>query len=559
MNTCVAARVIMVTMRHALVFLAVTALVSVGSAHPTRDGANHHLGDDSFMARFGRAPTPLDGEALRMHVHLEYVRELLGARPATRPELEARRAELLGYLDDYIAKRITPKNTYTTWRNPVFIDADGNICAVGYLIERSTGRAVAEKIAAEHRLDYLEEIAAAMPEVAAWIASSGLTLDELASIQPGYEGPEVQHVEGWSDKEIVEGTYVKHTDDGITLAGTFAKKQMDGAWKRTNGDGAVLGKGTFHGGAGTWTSFRPDGSKLADGAFAKSRAQGTWRFFYPDGNLAATGAMHHGKRDGTWTFYYDDKKANVVARGRFEKGETVGDWKHYDARGKLVATASGRPWGTLTLNIEPGADGIRHVLDQGIPASSERLDGFYVGKDKFYIENHASLYDEHGYQIENIDGAWHARDCKWSARRKRAARDGDIVRLHKLLMEHDDEKSEQCSATATKFTPAEIARLEKVLASRARIHAPIPKLDFTGVPAIDGHPDDGGDEARAQEQEAVAGVDNPEDMATYLTRNMTWYMEWPHIDQPFVTVYLSMPGYHTAYGHLSSYQPDDNG
>lgn len=101
-----------------------------------RDGANHHLGDDSFVARVGRAPTPTDSEPLRMRTHLQYVRELLAQRPPTRPELAARRAELLGYLDDYIARGVAPRNEALPWRSPVFIDDDGHICAVGYAGER---------------------------------------------------------------------------------------------------------------------------------------------------------------------------------------------------------------------------------------------------------------------------------------------------------------------------------------------------------------------------------------------------------------------------------------
>src|SRR5258708_2911594 len=143
--------------------------------HVLRDGANHHLGDDSFRAREGRAPTPLDSEALRMRTHLDYVRELLAASPATRPELATRRAQLLGYLGDYIAKGTTPKNTYVAWRNPVFIDATGTICAVGYLIElvEREARAVDPRGDFGHRrgdvLEVIEDIAAAMPEVAAWV------------------------------------------------------------------------------------------------------------------------------------------------------------------------------------------------------------------------------------------------------------------------------------------------------------------------------------------------------------------------------------------------------
>src|SRR2546429_6377439 len=152
--------------------LALVALVALFSGvaaaqspnvDPTfRPGATHHLGDASFRTRFGRAPTEAD-EALRMRTHFEAVRDLLRTRQATRPELERRRAEILAHFDAYIAKGTTPKNEHLPWRTPVFIDDAGTICAVGYLIEQTAGRPVADKIAAEHRYSYIEEIAAAMP------------------------------------------------------------------------------------------------------------------------------------------------------------------------------------------------------------------------------------------------------------------------------------------------------------------------------------------------------------------------------------------------------------
>src|SRR4051812_33815028 len=76
-----------------------------------RDGANHHLGDDAFRSLFGREPTDAD-EKLRMHTHFVAVKQLLAKRPATRPELEAKRAQILAYFDDYIAKGTTPKNEH---------------------------------------------------------------------------------------------------------------------------------------------------------------------------------------------------------------------------------------------------------------------------------------------------------------------------------------------------------------------------------------------------------------------------------------------------------------
>ena len=101
------------------------------------------------------------------------------------------------------------------------------------------GRALPEQVAATHRLDYLEDIATAMPEVRDWVATSGLTLDELASIQPGYPGPEVQHLMGWlkADKKDnyewqaptgeampADGPY-KVAKDGLSLDYTIVQEE----------------------------------------------------------------------------------------------------------------------------------------------------------------------------------------------------------------------------------------------------------------------------------------------------------------------------------------------
>jgi hypothetical protein len=71
-------------------------------------------------------------------------------------------------------------------RKPCFIDAKGNLCAVGYLIEQSVGRGVAEQINARYQYEYLMDME--WNVIDEWIASSGLTKLECAMIQPSY-GP----------------------------------------------------------------------------------------------------------------------------------------------------------------------------------------------------------------------------------------------------------------------------------------------------------------------------------------------------------------------------------
>jgi hypothetical protein len=545
-------------MRHVIALITLLILVGPAGATPSilRDGANHHVGDDSFIARFGRAPTSDDDEKLRMRVHLEYVRALLAAAPATRPELEGKRAELLGYLDDYIAKGITPQNTYVARRNPVFIDATGNICAVGYLIERSVNRALPEKIAATHRLDYLEDIAAAMPEVATWVANSGFTLDELASIQPGYPGPEVMHMEGWviaHEKRDNDGWQDpistplpddgKFERDGFT--GRFKHEQMVGTWTHKL-EGKLLGKGTFENGSGTWTSFRANGTKLAQGRFVRSHANGEWRIFHPSGRLAAVGTIRNGKRDGEWTFFYDTADHGKLSVGKFVKGETVGGWKHFDKRGNLVAKASGRAWQGLTLEIQANKAGVRHEIHQGIPAESHRMDGFYLGNDKLYVTSWGDIFDGRGNALAQTDDGWVARKCKWSAKRRAAARRGDATTLHEMILRgrwsgngEINEDNLKCEGEAVTVSKKLAKRYALMIASRDQIHAAIPKFDVDPQPEMS----DRSDEASTPDEPEPAGHDNPEDFATYLTNSMTWYIEWPHVDDTFLAVYRSLPGY----------------
>ena len=530
--------------------LILLALAATAAARPIRPGVNHHLGDASFVAAYGRPPNPHDSEALRARVHLAYVRTLLAARPATRPELAARRAELLGYLDEYIAKGVTPRNTYVAHRSPVFIDAHGRICAVGYLIERSAGRALAERIAKVHRLDYLEDIAAAMPDVAAWIAGSGFTLDELASIQPGYEGPDVQHERGFARKDLSAGPYT-HADDDGTFAGAILDHAMTGAWQHTGATGAVLGKGAFHAGRGTWTSYYPDGTVMARGPFAHSRPEGEWRIYYPSGRLAAIGPMHEGRRDGRWTLFYDAPGGHVLSRGPFDHGETVGPWRHYAPDGALVATATGRPWDHLLLSIQPDRADVRHEIDQGVPAEDYRLDAFFRGEERLYIRDRAVVYDGDGDQLQKVNGTWVARACAWSQARREAARAGDTASLFRMFTYDPDGhgmREDVCAGPPRPLSRTRSARIDGMLASRALLHAPIPDVPFS-------HPDgEGGgekvntiDTASSGDPELDGSSDNTADMATYLAANMTWYMEWPHVDDTFVALYRSLPGYQGGY------------
>jgi hypothetical protein len=148
---------------------------------------NDLVGDLSFTEAFGRQPHASTNEQLRIQTHLCYIEQLL-RRKETGHLSEAQRNQRLQLLDKlhhYIEEARFPSNyDYPYERKPCFIDRKGNICAVGYLIEQSAGRALAEKINSLFQYEKIRDMH--LPELTAWVNNSGLTLDECAMIQPQY-------------------------------------------------------------------------------------------------------------------------------------------------------------------------------------------------------------------------------------------------------------------------------------------------------------------------------------------------------------------------------------
>jgi len=514
-----------------------------------RDGANHHLGDDSFVARFGRLPDERDSEAVRMHSHLAYVRGWLASRPATAPALAARRAALLGYLDDYIAGGATPVNRARPWRSPVFIDGDGTICAVGYLIERSAGRALAERVAAAHRYDVLEDMR--LPELTAWVAGSGFTLDELASIQPGYQGPDVDRWQLWALGEArpKDGPW-QLADQGVVTSGAWARGQMQGRWRRVGQDGRLLGEGDFVRGRGAWKSFGAGGRLLAEGAFRASHPHGGWRFFHPSGRLAAEGRFSRGQRDGRWRFLYDDDAHTPIAVGRFTGGALSGRWQHFDARGALLATSwteTPRQWGAgqpgFLLRVVPAADGIEHEVHQGnLGGDGFRIDRVRVGGRSFLLDRDRDgdgvrVRDDAGGVLERGEAGWSAAGCAWGARRRALARKGSLAELHGLIYDAE----ERACGEQVALEAGAAADLERALAALRAVRAPAPA--FVARLAAPQAPDDEGDEGDQGDEGEEPPPAEP-DLAKVLADNMSWYIEWPHIDGWFEQVLPSLPDHY---------------
>jgi hypothetical protein len=163
-------------------------LFTGGYAQQARQGVNAILGDESFIQFFGFAPDESIDETTRLQTHLAYVEKLLREKPVAHlsAEQQQKRQQALDLLHEYWNAGIFPSNYDYAERRPCFIDKDGNICAVGYLIEKTAGRDVAENINVQHKYDYLMDMNEEV--VTAWAEQHGFTLEECAMIQPSY-GP----------------------------------------------------------------------------------------------------------------------------------------------------------------------------------------------------------------------------------------------------------------------------------------------------------------------------------------------------------------------------------
>lgn len=151
---------------------------------------NAVLHDESYVAAFGKLPDEATSDQERIQLHLWYAEQLLRTVDATKlsNSQQANRIMILHLLHQYWTTGIFPGNSdYPGERRPCFIDDDGNICAVGYLVEQTKGRELAEEINAKHQYDFLLDMNE--PIIEAWANEFGLTLEECAMIQPTYGPP----------------------------------------------------------------------------------------------------------------------------------------------------------------------------------------------------------------------------------------------------------------------------------------------------------------------------------------------------------------------------------
>lgn len=177
----------MKTITFALITVSAFLITACSQKSDNTNTVNAILGDVSYQLAFGENPTTSTNENLRISTHLNYVLDRLknaDVSERSAAQLESR-LQLITHLEEYIKGEKFPKNfDYPGERKPCFIDKNGNICAVGYLIEQTAGRDVAEYINAKYQYENILNMHD--PIINEWVANSGLSLQECAMIQPMY-------------------------------------------------------------------------------------------------------------------------------------------------------------------------------------------------------------------------------------------------------------------------------------------------------------------------------------------------------------------------------------
>ena len=142
---------------------------------------NPVIGDESFVARFGRMPTAFDDPRTRVATHVAYAARLLRDRDPGR--------RILDSLDQYVAAGEFPASETDRDLAPTFLDPHSGVrCAVAHLVEATAGTALMTELDLDHHNDYIADLVDD-PRFVAWVETSGLTHEELAIVQPSYPPP----------------------------------------------------------------------------------------------------------------------------------------------------------------------------------------------------------------------------------------------------------------------------------------------------------------------------------------------------------------------------------
>ncbi len=128
----------------------------------------------------------LERERERVQAHFAWVVEVLRVQRTGHLSTEAlaARERALATLEAYARRGIFPRNPLGDRMVPTFVDAGGRECAVAHLMLATGDDELVESM---RRSKNLEHVAAMVgPALGTWSEAAGLSLEEVAFIQPDY-------------------------------------------------------------------------------------------------------------------------------------------------------------------------------------------------------------------------------------------------------------------------------------------------------------------------------------------------------------------------------------
>lgn len=121
----------------------------------------------------------------RIQAHLRRTeRALRDVDPDLPPEKRRRRAEALDHIRDYWQRGRFPTNEQSTERVPCFVGANGEPCAMAYLLQQDGRDDLVREVMAEDPTLRFEDVEDG--PLVDWVEERGLTPEEAARIQPSY-------------------------------------------------------------------------------------------------------------------------------------------------------------------------------------------------------------------------------------------------------------------------------------------------------------------------------------------------------------------------------------
>lgn len=125
----------------------------------------------------------LDDRRIRAHLR-RTERALRDADHDLPPEQRRRRTDALDHLRDYWQRGRFPTNEQSTDRVPCFVGANGEPCAMAYLLQQDGRDDLVESVLADDPTLRFEDVEEG--PLVDWVEQQGLTPAEAARIQPTY-------------------------------------------------------------------------------------------------------------------------------------------------------------------------------------------------------------------------------------------------------------------------------------------------------------------------------------------------------------------------------------